>query len=408
MLQKGFLKPRLSIDVIGKFNFWQGIFFGFAASIILNLFLNFSRELFRFFSRLNELVIYSDSEYLYADLFYAIFSALFGFGVCLHFWFDRDVRGHVKRYRHDFSKASIHLFLILPLLAISRMGTVILLPLVNLRGYECHLNLHLEFPILFLLLACVVFLVFWQGIRLNFRVGYWFPKTFIAVLSWGFILFTFLRLDRDVVDRTDKVANALRYETIRAEVELAKQRGIHLSDSTILVLGKFATESKVAMNRAISIAFQKGHPVSSDTLVLQKVMLKNLDHRFLAPVFENGAFSRERLWTYAFPEQIEFQISLRDTQDLETLVLFEILAEMIDIANIENGKIKDSPIQYDKLEYGILDFEKTYLMASVPNLDRSLSEVVARILIDDKYSRFHHLIAGFDLPDPAAQKIPFE
>lgn len=393
MLQKGFLKPRLSIDVIGKFNFWQGIFFGIAASILLNLFLNFSREVFRFFSRLNELVVYSEAEYLYADFFCAFLSAFFGFGVCLHIWLGRGVRGLGKRYRHDFAKTVIHLFLILPLLAISRMGTVILLPLVNLPGYENHLNFHLEFPILFLLLPCVLFLVFWQGIRLNFRVGFWIPKTLFVVLCSGLLLFTFLRLDRGVVDRTDLIANSHRYSTIKAELELARKRGIPLSESTILVLGKFSTASKMEMNQAVIKAFQNGHPVSSDTLVLQKVMLKNLDHRFLARPFENGIFTRENYWSYAKPKEVYHQIALHDPGAMETLILFEILSEIVGIASAGLSSEPTDATDIEEPGEWMLEFEKQVLANQAQSVIEQLDGVVERLLKDTRYESYRPLIS---------------
>lgn len=120
MLEKGFLKPRLTLELLSKTSFWRAILFGLVSSIILCLFLNFNREFFRFFSTLNELVHYSYEEYFLADIFYAAFSSVFGFGVTIYFWLKNLKVNRRIKYLKMLALSNIFLFMIFPLNAISK------------------------------------------------------------------------------------------------------------------------------------------------------------------------------------------------------------------------------------------------------------------------------------------------
>ena len=147
------------------------------------------------------------------------------------------------------------------------------------------------------------------------------------------------------------------------------------------------------MNQAVIKAFQNGHPVPSDTLVLQKVMLKNLDHRFLARPCENGVFILENYWSYAKPEEVYHQIALYDSNDMETLILFEILGEMVGIASVGLSSEPADTTDIEEPEEWVLEFEKRVLDNKAQKVIGQLDGVVERLLRDTSYESYRRLIS---------------
>jgi len=396
MIQKGFLKPNLTYQRIGTTNFWQGVFFGLASSIILALFMNFSREIFRYFSILNELVEYPELEYFYSDLFYSLYASLFGFGVCLMHWFKIRDQSRKTRLRLSFAKSNIFLFLVISLLAISRMGTVILLPLVNLPGFDNHLNFHLEFPEIFVFMSIFLILFFWQGIQMEFKLNYWKFYSAAIIISWTFLLFSFLRVDRNIVDEAYNNFKKTRYLVIDQELNKAKEIGIEFPLITIETIKKHKTESKKNMYLAVEKAFKTKNSVSLDTLILQKIMIRNLDHLDFSAHSFYPYEGHDSIWIYPYPEAIYHQIKLHKPSDIETKVLFEILSELVDISNPEYRMPKEKPDYLTREEFSNLNYEKRSLILKTSTIQSRLIQVVKKLLNESQYELYHHMIIGIN------------
>ena len=86
MLKPGFLKPELSIQKIGKLNFWIGIVVGISLAVILSFGINYTREAFRISTFSSDLHILPENEYHIYDFFFAVFSTCIGFGFALFYW----------------------------------------------------------------------------------------------------------------------------------------------------------------------------------------------------------------------------------------------------------------------------------------------------------------------------------
>jgi hypothetical protein len=391
MLKKGFLKPRLTLELLSKTSFWRAIVFGLASSIILCLFLNFNREFFRFFSSLNELVHYSEEEYFFADIFYAAFSSVFGFGVTIYFWL-KDLK--LKR-RFKFLKmlalSNIFLFMILPLNAISRMGTVILMPLVNIPGYDRHLQLHLEFPIIFILVPIMMFLLYWQVIQRVFKTNFWMIKSLFVIIAWTLILFKGLSLDRSILDNSYRFSIRERLVNIGLELNKAKNAGVEFSPETIRSLEKFHTDSKLQMIEDVNAGFKLDKPLSIDTLILAKIILINLDHIKNFPPVVYHEEKWDMMWTYPLPEDVYGQLKFHRPNDIETRILFEILSEMV---NISYSKFGDAQILNKNLNpyFQNQKYERIVLMSSTITIQSRLIQVVQKLLAIEVYKEYHPMI----------------
>lgn len=391
MLKKGFLKPRLTLEVLSKISFWRAIIFGLASSIVLCLFLNFNREFFRFFSSLNELVHYSEEEYFFADIFYAAFSSVFGFGVTIYFWVKDFKLNRRFKFLKMLALSNIFLFMIFPLNAISRMGTVILMPLVNIPGYDRHLQLHLEFPIIFILVPIMMFLLYWQVIQRMFKTNFWMIKSLLLTIAWTLILFKGLSLDRSFLDNSYKFSIRERLENIDLELNKAKNAGVEFSPETIRTLEKFYTDSKLQMMEDVNAGFKLAKPLSIDTLILAKIILINLDHIKNFPPVVYHEEKWDLMWTYPLPEDVYNQLKFHRPNDIETRILFEIISEMV---NISYSRFGDAQILNKNLDpyFQNQKYERIVLMSSTITIQSRLIQVVQKLLANEVYKEYHPMI----------------
>ena len=391
MLKKGFLKPKLTLKLLSKSSFWKAIVFGLGSSIILCLFLNFNREFFRFFSSLNELVHYSEEEYFFADIFFAAFSSVFGFGVTIYFWVKDLKLNRRFKFLKMLALSNIFLFMIFPLNAISRMGTVILMPLVNIPGYDRHLQLHLEFPIIFILVPIMMFLLYWQVIQRLFKTNFWMIKSLLVIIAWTLILFKGLSLDRSIIDDSYRFSVRDRLENIDLELNKAKNAGVEFSPETIRTLEKFHTDSKLQMMEDVNAGFKLAKPLSIDTLILAKIILINLDHikNFPSVVYHEEKW--DMMWTYPLPEDVYGQLKFHSPNDIETRILFEILSEMV---NISYSRFGDSQILNKNLDpyFQNQKYERINLMSSTITIQSRLIQVVQKLLANEVYKEYHPMI----------------
>ena len=97
MLQKGFLKHKLTIHVIGKKRFWNGIISGLLFSISIWMLFSYYREIARALTTLNgDLLVLPQYDDNLNDYFFATIAVLTGFGFTIWIWFGTK-RLHSKR-----------------------------------------------------------------------------------------------------------------------------------------------------------------------------------------------------------------------------------------------------------------------------------------------------------------------
>jgi hypothetical protein len=126
----------------------------------------------------------------------------------------------------------------------------------------------------------------------------------------------------------------------------------------------------------LKAAFSKDKKVSLDTIILQKIVLKNFK--------ENGKyFNRNSIdnWRYAFPKDILRQLEFYDVTSNESKELLEIIKEQIALANTLEIDWKE----YDK--YTDTEIRKSFAIKyNIPKqLNEQLKKVRERLMNAKKY-----------------------
>ena len=119
MLKKGYLKPKLTIELIGKQYFWYGIVLWFLASNIICLGSNFLREIMRLmvWKYNGDLFMRSTENFNKFDLFFSFLSTTLAFGLTIYFW-NSKINHRKKRQFIRYAKyvSIMYLFLILTII----------------------------------------------------------------------------------------------------------------------------------------------------------------------------------------------------------------------------------------------------------------------------------------------------
>ena len=136
MLKKGFLKPEISIELIGKNKFWFGMILGFSFSLVFSLFFNHSRESLRFITFISDPYILTPEDFKKYDLFFAFLSASVGFGITIVYWFLGH-NSHIKeRYLWRYAITNAMFVAFVAFMVVSRFGSILPIILYGRMGYE--------------------------------------------------------------------------------------------------------------------------------------------------------------------------------------------------------------------------------------------------------------------------------
>jgi hypothetical protein len=155
--------------------------------------------------------------------------------------------------------------------------------------------------------------------------------------------------------------------------------GIEFKKKTIDILKKWHSESSVEQVISIKTAFSESIPVSLDTIILQKIVIRNFKHGG-----KYYARNSSENWQYALPKDILKQIQLYDINSYETKELFEVLKEAIDLMNTLKIDLDEFP------DYTETERRRSLNAGSnIPlSIKRQLHVVKYSLLNDARYSDF--------------------
>lgn len=330
MLRK-FSKENISVQNIGIQKFWIGITSGLISAIIITLTFNYFRELFRFFTTMSaDLLIPRESELQFYNYFFATLGTVLGLSITVSIWMTNSNHKRRKdRIYKQYARTNIFFLFWLVLMMIARFGSVIPFVLYGRAGYDNQLNLFEDYWLLFVLIPVVVFTQSWFIVRLIYRSGKWIFFSFLICLLIAFTIKQTTSIDQEKLNKTyfkkfETDYNYIDQQIARAETEY----GIQFQENTINTLKKWHTESSYDQVINLKSRFSKDHKVSLDTIILQKIIIKNFK--------EDGSyFKRNSIdsWRYAFPKDILRQLKLYDINSNESKELMEILKEQIELIN---------------------------------------------------------------------------
>ncbi len=387
MLSPGFLKPEISVNKIGKRKFWIGIFMGISAGIILNYFLNYSRESLRCLTAMGDILTFSSREYALFDLFFSAISVVIGFAVCTLFWFRGNKQPGERKYHiRKTILANIWLHVIVVLLIIVRFGSVLGILFFTFYGIDEYLKLNDYFQLIFILLPIVLFFSLWMYIQRIMKSFKWIALTFIALAVFIILLWKMTPVNRDIADNLYYENHKNVFIYIDKELKRSDSLGIKYDNGTLTTIKKFYSPNSLELENKIRKKFSSSEKVSLYDIILEKMLV----HKFHASEFYiSGA------WNFAFPGQIYHQILMHDPSEPEVLHLFELLREEIYFFNPDEI-YSVSPVQTDSvsIEY---NFYHDYDYSRFTHIKIQLMQVQQSLLSNSNYSEYHYLLNSLKL-----------
>lgn len=388
MLTKGFLKPKISIDKLGKRQFWTGIIIGILIALVLSCFFNYSRESLRMITFMADPYILTEKEFRLYDLFFASFATSHGFGFTIIYWLRGSNKNIKKRYLKTFAISNAWLITFVALMLVARFGSILPIIVYGLHGYDGHLDLLNDFWLMFLIIPIYVFFAHWNTIRMIFRTHYWVLISVVFYILTTLYLYKNTYANRDILNQSYYSQNKQRFDYIDSEFDNAEKLGVFFNNTTKQILRKRYAERTTDLVLNLKHAFQSEKLVPLDTLILEKIVTHNMNKHGL--YLYGRPQNKDRNWPYALPENIYKQILKYDIQSKETEVLFEILSEQISLFNAPR-------INWDEWEkYTYYEREKLIfrrnLMFSTETIQSRLIQVVDKLKLDKRYEKFHHLL----------------
>jgi len=327
-----FRKHELSIQNIGRNRFWIGLAAGLLSAIILSLFFNHSREVLRLVTGITpDLLILPEQEVLFFNYFFSFLSTVLGHSITIWIWMQNK---HHKRRKDRLYKLlsvtnAVMMFAV-ALMLISRIGSNLTIVLFAQMSYDHHLPLYEEYSMLFILVPIVIFLHNWHSVRLAYRAGkcILISSMVVPLIAIG------LQFTATVDQKKNNQAYLHRFieehTYIEREVKMAKENyGIDFNDMTIEILKKWNAESSVEQIKRVKTAFSSLRPVTLDTILLQKIIIRNYKQTWE----HHPSANRINNWPYALPVDIERQLEYFHIRSNETKELYEVLREMVELVN---------------------------------------------------------------------------
>jgi hypothetical protein len=394
MLQKGFLKPEISIDTIGKRQFWIGTAMGVYVSIALSLVFGMSREAFRLTTIFNDLLILEPNEFRYHDLFFAALSVSLGFSATTIYWLIGRKKSIKKKYIQLLTVTNSAFISLSSFSIIARFGSNLAITPFSYCGFDNHFNFIRDFKYLLILIPVYIFLSNWLTIRLLFKVKKWMLLSIVACLVVFLFNFTFVTADKSVLNNAYYKLHEEKIHFIDQEILNARKFDISINDSMRQILMKNCAERTMKLLTNLKEDFSLDQKVSLEHLILEKILIHNRNYyQGFSPNYQN----KDMNWPYAFPEDIYVQISISSPGSPEIQLLFEILAEQISIFNVRE-------IDFSNLELFTREQKKKYyfkeqILRSTETVQSRLIQVVEKLKSEEKYKDFHHLLEDFEFDD---------
>lgn len=330
MIRK-FSKEKISIQNIGRQRFWIGIVSGLFSAIIITLTFNYFRELFRFFTTISaDLLILGESELQFYNYFFATLGTVLGLSITVSIWMSNNnhKRKRDRIYKLYAGTNIIFLFWLI-LMMIARFGSVIPLVLYGMPGYDNQLNLFEEYWFLFVLIPIVVFTQNWFIVRRIYHSGKWILFSLLICLLTAFTLKITTSVNQEILNNTYFKNFETDYNYVDQQLAKAKIKyGIEFQEKTISTLKKWHTESSLDQVMSLKLTFSKDNKVSLDTIILQKIVIRNFK--------EGGWYYRSNSienWRYAYPIDVYRQLEYYDINSNESKELLEIIREQINLVN---------------------------------------------------------------------------
>lgn len=322
-------KEKLSIGLFGKRKFYLGLTVGLFLTILIYLLFAYFRELLRRDTLDSDLIIPTKEEFYIYNLFFAAVSVTIGFGVTVWFWFHGLFSKLTPRWRINYISAFAMFWGMTLLYVVSKLGTIIHWVLFAIGGYDNHLNLSKEFPLLLFLLPTVLFLNIWTPIRLSYRSGTWLFKSIGLSIVLTIVLAFSSPIDQTILNKTWEKYMTPYNEIVDSEIRRANSKGIEFSKRAIETIRFNKKKRVIEQVTELKNRFKSDRPIPTDSVVLELILVKKTTVRFSEiRDWDNKA----NLWPFALPRHIYKQLTISN-DSVKNDYLREILIEYDSIFN---------------------------------------------------------------------------
>ncbi|WP_442264583.1 hypothetical protein ACSIGC_09460 [Tenacibaculum sp. ZS6-P6] len=337
-----FKKDKISIQNIGKQRFWFGVIAGLISAFTLSLIFNRMRETIRFISGVSvDLVILKEDEFLFFNYFFAALASSLGFSITIWVWMRSKIyqRKKYKRYKEQAKTQALFFFWTILFLTAQLSYLLLFVALAGVSSFDLPIDLYQDHWLLFVLTPLVIFLQNWFSVRLIYKSGLWIFYSLCISAILTFILYYTTTVNQNEINSIYFKNNKNAYEYIEKETQKAKKNyRIEFSENTIEILKQWNTNSATEQVRSLQQDFNKKESVNLKTILLEKISIHNYKY------YNKYRYYNERNpfinWPYAFPKDILNQLNYFDINSNETKELFEILKELIILANKSKLEVK--------------------------------------------------------------------
>jgi len=303
------IKEKISIGLLGQKRFYLGLSIGLFLAILTYLFFGYFSEILRWQTFDSDLVIPTETEFLIYNLFFAAVSVTFGFGVTVWFWFHGLFSSQRPRRRINYISAYAMFWSMTLIYLVSKTGSNMTWLLFVMDGYDDHLNLSKEFPLLLFLLPTVLFLNIWTGIRLSFRSGGWFLKSLGVYIVLSAILAFSSPIDQSGLNNSWNEYMAPYNQIVDNEIKKARSKGLRFSVKAVETIRFNRKERVIKQAKDLKERFKSEKPVSTDSVVLELIAIKKTTIRSLDGDWDDKAGDGHLLYREMFIDKLKLMMT---------------------------------------------------------------------------------------------------
>ena len=176
-------------------------------------------------------------------------------------------------------------------------------------GYDDHLNLSKEFPLLLFLLPTVLFLNIWTGIRLSFRSGGWFLKSLGVYIVLSAILAFSSPIDQSGLNNSWNEYMAPYNQIVDNEIKKARSKGLRFSVKAVETIRFNRKERVIKQAKDLKERFKSEKPVSTDSVVLELIAIKKTTIRSLDGDWDDKAGDGHLLYREMFIDKLKLMMT---------------------------------------------------------------------------------------------------
>ena len=259
-----FSRQKISIQKIGVFKFWSGLFLGISASVILSLFFNIGRESLRIITVFSiNLLITSDSVFQFYNYFFVSLATTLGLCLTIVIWFSGNRAPSIhKRLMQRLCLTYTLLIFGTTLIFVVRLASAYNISPIAFPDNAAHTLFIEEAGFFMFLIPLNVFLISWSLTRLVYKTGKWILYSIPTCILIILVLANTTTVDRSIVN--DKFNYRIEKRDVRLIQGDWKEVYENLNPNLFYGYAHFSGDSVFFEN----YAYEK-YSLKNDTLIIQ-------------------------------------------------------------------------------------------------------------------------------------------